>query len=98
MRPKEFKTSDIDLSAAVMTATGILPDIELPGSSDSDLVEFAFPDTDQVQKIVLRYAASSLSLPVDRFARKRSWLFKRMRKAIESRKRLPAPEKGGRQP
>jgi hypothetical protein len=100
MRPTEnFKTSDIDLSAAIMTATGIAPDID-PGSRENDftLAEFSFPDTDPVQKIVLRYAGGNLSLPVVRFARNRACLFRRMRKAIESGKRLRSPVTGVRRP
>lgn len=74
MRPTEFQTSDLDLAAAIMTATNKRPEIyRQPGHQ---LKTFEFPSDDITKSIVIAYAAGELIQPVKRFAACRSWLYR----------------------
>lgn len=72
---KTFDTHDVDLSAAIMTATGVEPDIHPSGA----LVSFSFPDDYAIQRIVFDFAAGRLILDVKRFANRRAWLFRKIK-------------------
>jgi hypothetical protein len=78
-RPTDFQTSDIDLTAAVMAATGRQPGISRqPGQV---LVTFTFPDDAVTQSTTIAYATGELCQPVRRFAAYRAWLY-RQAKAV----------------
>lgn len=71
-RPAEFQASD--LSAAVMVATGHLPEVfRQPGRP---LVTFEFEDNDVTRAIIIAYASGNLVLPVKRFAACCAWLYR----------------------
>ena len=73
-RPAESQTSDIDLSAAIMTATGRKPAIfRQPGQA---LVSFEFKDDDESRAVIIAYATGELVQPVKRFAACRAWLYR----------------------
>ncbi|WP_224983010.1 hypothetical protein [Geomonas agri] len=73
-RPAEFQTTDIDLSATIMTATGKMPAIlRQPGKA---LVTFEFSDDDATRAIVFTYATGELVQPVKRFSACRAWLYR----------------------
>ncbi|WP_224983567.1 hypothetical protein [Geomonas agri] len=74
-RPAEFQTTDIDLSATIMTATGKIPAVlSRPGKA---LVTFEFADDDATRAVVFTYATGELVQPVKRFAACRSWLYRK---------------------
>jgi hypothetical protein len=80
-RPAEFQTPDIDLSAAIMTATGKTPSIfRQPGQA---LVSFEFKDDDETTAVIVAYATGELVQPVKRFAACRAWLY-RQAKGVRS--------------
>lgn len=77
LRPTDFETTDIDLAAAIMTATGERPEISRdPGRG---LGVFHFPAVDAVHAVALSYASGELALPVRRFAACRAWLYRQVR-------------------
>lgn len=81
-RPREFPTSDLDLAAAIMTATGRQPAIcRHPGR---DLVTFEYKDDEAVRTIVLSYAGCELAQPVKRFAACRAWLYRQAKSTVSS--------------
>lgn len=76
MRQSDFTTTDIDLAAAIMTATGKKPLAIRPGVQ---LVEFVFPDDETTQAVIKRYAGNSLLQDVRRFGAHRAWLYRQAR-------------------
>lgn len=73
-RPTEFQTEDIDLAAAIMTATGRQPGVfRQPGRA---LISFEFPDDDGTRAIIIAYAGGELAQPVKRFAACRAWMYR----------------------
>ncbi len=74
-RPTEFQTEDLDLAAAIMTATGRQPEVyQQPGRT---LISFEFPDDEDTRTIIISYAGGELVQPVKRFAACRSWLYRK---------------------
>lgn len=76
-RQPAFTTQDIDIAAAIMTATGQQP--EIFRQPDHDLASFEFPANETVQAVVMAYASGELMQPVKRFAACRSWLYRQAR-------------------
>ena len=76
-RPSDFKTTDIELAAALMTS-GQRPEMIAPGA---ELVEFHFPNNDRVREVAVQYAAGTLCLEVRKLANSRSWLYRQVKKA-----------------
>lgn len=76
MRPSDFKTTDIKLSAAIMTATGKKPQLIRPGR---ELIEFVFPMNDDVETVVMKYSSGSLMQEVQRLFNNHSWLYRQIR-------------------
>ncbi|GAB7026026.1 hypothetical protein [Geotalea toluenoxydans] len=74
-RHEDFRTSDIELAAALMTATNRKPLAIMPGV---ELVEFIFPGDEVVQSVVMKYAAGRLILEVKRLAANRTWLYRQV--------------------
>lgn len=73
-RPTEFQTSDLDLAAAIMTATGRQPEVFLqPGRQ---LITFEFFDDEATRSIIIAYAGGELMQSVKRFAACRAWLYR----------------------
>lgn len=72
-----FTTTDIDLAAAIIAATGVEPDMhqKKPG----DLATFTFPDDPPTRSIILKFAAGDLILDVRRFANRRAWLYRQVK-------------------
>jgi len=71
----EFSTVDLDLAAAIMTATDKQPEVfQQPGQS---LVSFEFPYDKPTQTTILAYSGGELVQPVKRFAACRAWLYRR---------------------
>jgi hypothetical protein len=71
-RPTE--TTDLDLAAAIMTATDRQPTVILqPGKP---LATFEFTDDEFTRTIIIAYATGELVQPVKRFAACRAWLFR----------------------
>lgn len=81
-RPTEigFKTTDIDLSAAIMTDSGSRPTAQ-PGR---DLIEFSFFDDEAVRKTALAYASGNLQQNVKKFAANRAFLYRLAREVTRS--------------
>ena len=80
-RPSEFQTSDLDLAAAIMVATGRQPEVfQQPGRA---LITFEFPDDEATRSVIIAYAAGELVQPVRRFAACRAWLY-RQAKGVRS--------------
>lgn len=78
-RSTEFQTSEIDLAAAIMTATGRQPEVfQQPGRP---LITFEFPDDVPTRTTIISYAIGELVQPVKRFADCRAWLY-RQAKAV----------------
>lgn len=75
MRPIDFKTTDIELAAALMTC-GQRPGKIAPGP---ELVEFHFRHDERLHEVALQYAAGTLVLEVRRLANSRSWLYRQVR-------------------
>lgn len=70
-------TQDIDVAAAVMTATGHQPEICF---RDGDqLATFELPGDELTIKLLARYSAGDLTLNVKRFASCRNSLFKKLK-------------------
>lgn len=76
LRHEDFKTHDIELAAALMTATGQKPRKIAPGNK---LIEFIFPANEIVHSVVLKYAAGNLFQEVRRLAAHRRWLYRQIR-------------------
>ena len=85
MRDADLQTSDIDLAAAIMTATGKKPATIRPGR---ELVEFSFPMNEATQAVALRYAAGTLHQEVRRYANFRRWLYGQVRAVAASGKEV----------
>ncbi len=81
MRHEEFRTTDIELSAAIMTALNQKPLEIVPGR---ELVEFVFPPSETVEEVALKYAAGRLLQEVRRLAANRSWLYRRAREVART--------------
>lgn len=73
-RPIEFKTVEIDLAAAIMTATGDKPEIR----PTSQLMEFIFCSSD-AREIAADFASGFLMQPVKKFAACRNLLWKQIK-------------------
>lgn len=71
---KTFETQEIDLAAAIITATGVEPDMHPVGA----LVSFTFPDDSTTKRVVLDFVSGRLILDVKRFAYRRSWLYRQV--------------------
>ena len=79
-RPTEFQTSDIDISAEIMTATGRqLEKFQQPGRA---LTTFEFPDDEITRITIIDYATGELPQPAKRFAARRALC--RQAKAVKS--------------
>lgn len=75
MRLPEFKTTDIELAAALV-ASDQEPKRITPGGK---LVEFIFCNNEKVRDVALQYAAGTLCLEVRRMANGRSWLYRKVK-------------------
>ena len=75
MRPREFKTTDIDLAASIITATNTRP-VRI---ETGDLVIFIFPAEPAVKSLAAEYASGLLMLEVRRQAHNRAWLYRQIR-------------------
>lgn len=83
-RPLEFQTEDIDLAAAIMTATGRQPEIfQQLGRS---LVCFEFSDDEATRSTIIAYASGDLVQRVKQFSACRAWLYRQARVML---RRLP---------
>jgi hypothetical protein len=79
MRQTEFQTTDLDLAAAIMTATGKQPKIvQLVGKA---LITFEFQDDETTRAAIIAYASGELAQPVKRFATCRAWLYRQAKRA-----------------
>lgn len=72
-----FRTTDIDLSAAVWTEIDEKPKTH-PGKS---LIEFVFKDSESVRNVVCAYASGLLMQDVKKFAARRGLLYRLAREA-----------------
>ncbi|WP_243373611.1 hypothetical protein [Geotalea sp. SG265] len=86
-RLEDFKTTDIELAAAIMTASKAKPLAIIPGL---DLVEFVFPDDETTQAVIRKYAAGTLFQEVRRLAAHRKWLYRQI-KEVEKKGREVRP-------
>lgn len=77
---KDFKTHDIELAAALMTA-GQKPRKIAPGEK---LIEFSFPANETVHSVALKYAAGNLFQEVRRLAAHRRWLYRQIREVANT--------------
>lgn len=77
-RPTE--TTDLDLTAAWMTATGKQPLVFLPQGKQLAVCEL--PDDETTREIILSYATGTLCLNVKIFASCRAWLYRRVKGVI----------------
>lgn len=80
-RPEKITTYDIELAAALMTATQKRPVCIFPGP---ELVEFTFPANDISESVIMKYAACTLLQDVRRLAKNRSWLYRQCRDVARS--------------
>lgn len=80
MRP-DIITSDIELAAALMTATNKRPVGISPGR---ELVEFTFPANEITEAVMMKYAAGTLFQEVRRLAGSRSWIYRQCRDVARS--------------
>ena len=71
-RSAEISATDIDLAAAILTATNIRPAAR-PGT---DLAEFFFPNTEEVRSVMVAFSTGNLEQNVRRFAANRAWLYR----------------------
>lgn len=76
---RPIRTKDLDVAAAIMTATGIQPVIA--HDNGDALSTFELPGDEITINLLSRYAAGDLSLNVKRFASCRNLLFKKLREA-----------------
>jgi len=87
MRPDHIKTTDIDLSSAIMTLTEIRP-VLFPGRSPGDLVEIVFSASDEIRLIAQRYATGELLAPVKRLATWRNTLYRYIKEVERTRREV----------
>ena len=80
-RLEEIRTTDINLAAAIMTATNLKPAKIAKGS---ELVEFTFPANEKTKGVALKYAAGTLTQEVRRLMANRSWLYRQAREVTRS--------------
>ncbi len=80
-RPTQITTTDIELAAALMTATSRRPLTIYPGR---ELVEFTFPVNEITEAVTMKYASSTLFQEVRRLANSRSWLYRQCRDVARS--------------
>lgn len=80
-RPAQIITSEIELAAAIMTATNTKPVSITPGR---ELVEFTFPSNEITEAIAIKYASCSLFQEVRRLANNRSWLYRQIREVTRT--------------
>lgn len=80
-RPEIITTSDIELAAALMTATNKKPVSIRPGKA---LVEFSFSANEITQAVTIKYATSTLCQEVRRLANNRTWLYRQCRSVANS--------------
>lgn len=71
MRNEEFSTTNIELAAALMTATNKRP---LAIRAGVEFGEIVFPASEAIQAVITRYATGTLMQEVRRLAGNRSWL------------------------
>ncbi|QXE86613.1 hypothetical protein KP003_20050 [Geomonas nitrogeniifigens] len=74
---RSTSTKDIDLCAAIMTATDRIPSILR--QSGQALVSFEFKDNEETRAVIMAYATGELMQPVKRFAACRAWLYRQAR-------------------
>ena len=79
-RPSEFRSSDIDLIAAIMAATGSTPSVYQEKSNNLAVCEMEF--THEIQEVVLSYAAGDFMVNAKRFAACRSWLYRKAKECM----------------
>ncbi len=80
-RPEKITTSDIELAAALMTATNNKPVSIHLGKA---LVEFTFPVNEITEAVMMKYASSTLCQEVRRLANNRTWLYRQCRSVANS--------------
>jgi hypothetical protein len=80
-RPAQIITSEIELVAAIMTATNTKPVSITPGR---ELVEFTFPSNENTESVAIKYASCSLFHEFRRLANNRSWLYRQIREVARS--------------
>lgn len=80
-RPVNITTSDIDLAAALMTATGKPPILIFPGAEH---VEFTFPSTEISVEVERKYSSSTLFQNVSRLTKNRAWICRQSRKVANT--------------
>ena len=78
MRNETFRTSDLELSACIVTA-GVAPLKIVPGR---ELVEFVFPINGTIQDTINEYSAGTLCQAVRKLAKHRTWLYKQMKDVV----------------
>lgn len=86
-RSDYIQTTDIDLSAAIMTLTESRP-ILSPGRNTGDLVEIIFPASAEIRLIAQRYATGELLAPVKRLATLRNTLFRYIKEVERTRREV----------
>lgn len=77
MRQTEFQTSDLDLSAAIMAATGDPRSVFR--QQGRLLVTFVFADNEVTRALIIAYATVGLIQPDKRFAACSAWLYRQAR-------------------
>lgn len=70
---KPFRTSDIDLVAAILTECGEVPVTASPGQR---LVEFSVDRTERIEKVIIEYSSGGLCQNIRLFSRHRAKLYK----------------------
>jgi hypothetical protein len=74
MSNTEFSTEDLDLAAAIVTATRKRP--RVCKHTDRQLVTFIFPNDEPTQAVILAYAGGTLIQNVRKFAACRFQLYR----------------------
>jgi hypothetical protein len=80
-RHENIITTDIELAAALMTATNKKPFNIRPGK---ELVEFSYPNNEITSEATMKYATSTLCQEVRRLATCRTWLYRQVRDVARS--------------
>lgn len=75
-RSECITTTDLNLAAALMTATNTHPVKIYPGN---DFVAFDFQSNERTEAVMVKYAAGTLVLNVRRLGRCRLWLDRKCR-------------------
>lgn len=87
-RPLEFQTENLDLAAAILTATGKQP--EIFRQTGRPLICFEFLDDEATRATIIAYACGDLVQPVKRFSASRAWLYRQARTTLRRLPSLPA--------